>query len=626
MLNVPETVKTLFKRDGVRKNFRVHFPNGELPDITNENIVQESVKFTESLCSQDVLKFGLTEASVIEFETVGIANMYGMQIECGIEIDLSSLSAAQLNDIASGTWDGVYTPLGSSDIGYAYFRVPYGVFRVESCPRDHQAMAHRKVKAFGYLSENLLQNWFEVKKLDLQIGYDTVKYGKEQDIIYDPYIKPFILSQIAWDDENYLENNGYTKTSVSMSDVVQPTLNYNYWGSKVLSLLTTGGGQKVGYLRIKGKFSCTNVSLSPSSYLWETNLTDRQTSLYSVVQSLTAEELKESFLSQLETLIESYNIDLAANGFNSVEELADEYIGDLYKPGIEISQKGNSENQGAFPTVQGGADGEYIGIGGNNYALYLYRPKTVACFYSPTTIQFFEGSISLPSASIYKYTDSNPDTFSTLKLAISPTLRTQRYRHDGSLLTYCASYTNGYSIKKIMNGYLELCAQFGRTNRYNNFVMMRLSTSSPVAITQDNYSEFWWDEYDVLPIGSINYTFTDSDNNASVVSYQFGGGASIYDMTDNDLIKYLSGMTESTINSLLDSLFIPYLLPIAFTPIDMTMKGLPYIESGDYLAVTAEDGMIANSFNMKQDISGIQVLTASIESTSGDIIESGEST
>ena len=89
MLNIPESVKTLFKRDGVRKNFRVHFPNGELSDITNENVVQESVKFTESLCSQDVLKFGLTEASVIEFETVGIGNMYGMTIECGIEIDLS---------------------------------------------------------------------------------------------------------------------------------------------------------------------------------------------------------------------------------------------------------------------------------------------------------------------------------------------------------------------------------------------------------------------------------------------------------------------------------------------------------------------------------------------------------
>ena len=46
MLNIPESVKNLFKTDGVRKNFRVRFPDGELPDITNSSIVQESVRFT----------------------------------------------------------------------------------------------------------------------------------------------------------------------------------------------------------------------------------------------------------------------------------------------------------------------------------------------------------------------------------------------------------------------------------------------------------------------------------------------------------------------------------------------------------------------------------------------------
>ena len=59
MLNIPDSVKALYKQDGVRKNFRAHFPGGELPDITNDNIVMESVKFTESICSQDVFKFGL---------------------------------------------------------------------------------------------------------------------------------------------------------------------------------------------------------------------------------------------------------------------------------------------------------------------------------------------------------------------------------------------------------------------------------------------------------------------------------------------------------------------------------------------------------------------------------------
>ena len=38
MLNIPESVKALFRADSVHKNFRVQFPNGEFPDITNDNI------------------------------------------------------------------------------------------------------------------------------------------------------------------------------------------------------------------------------------------------------------------------------------------------------------------------------------------------------------------------------------------------------------------------------------------------------------------------------------------------------------------------------------------------------------------------------------------------------------
>ena len=62
MLNLPESIKALFKRDSVLKNFRVHFPNGGFSDITNENIVEESVKFSESLCSQNIFRFGCAEA------------------------------------------------------------------------------------------------------------------------------------------------------------------------------------------------------------------------------------------------------------------------------------------------------------------------------------------------------------------------------------------------------------------------------------------------------------------------------------------------------------------------------------------------------------------------------------
>ena len=199
MLNIPNSVKNLFKTDGVYKNFRVHFPNGEMADITNENVVQESVKFTESLCSQSTFKFGLAEASVLEFETVGIGNMYGMTIEASVEIDCSSLSAGDKATIAAGTWDGTWDAVNE------VFAVPYGTFRVQSCPRDHQSMAHRKVTAYTInLNADGLTNIWQEK-------IDAMKLIEVKTI--QPSIKGLINAYLYQHNPDALLSAGYSKTT-----------------------------------------------------------------------------------------------------------------------------------------------------------------------------------------------------------------------------------------------------------------------------------------------------------------------------------------------------------------------------------------------------------------------------
>lgn len=591
MLNIPETVKTLFKRDGVRKNFRVHFPNGELPDITNENIVQESVKFTESLCSQDVLKFGLTEASVIEFETVGIANMYGMQIECGIEIDLSSLTPAQLNDIASGTWDGVYTDAGSSDIGYAYFRVPYGIFRVESCPRDHQAMAHRKVQAYSV--SNFDGNPIEEEKIEIFSQY------KE----YKPDAFLLWLSLWAYKSADVLSDYGFiTESGI---DSTLKTDDNTFW-----NLLQTRGGQYVS-LRLYRNY-------------YEFTATGEESLDADSLYSLTVQKSKEQIRTELAEKLSTFeDIDLEASGYNSYTDAADAIIRKMdcacfLKYTIKADFSG-----GLTSYVQ------RIPIEDSNFAIYpKIGDSTLVTADVITTYQIidvnhiltdetylYNTSVAL-SSGFQKY--KTPTGFVSYPLLLNSTLTTV-YR-DVTLY----SFINAYSRRNLIDGIFELFAKFAKMNRAGGFEQISLDNSAPISIIPGEYSGFWWDEYEVLPIGSVKYNFTNVNNEAQIAVYTFGSGASVYDMTDNEALKYMVGIDEATVKTLLDSYFIPNLAPIAFTPIDLTMKGLPYIEAGDFLAVTAEDGIIANSFNMKQEINGIQVLTANIESTSGDIIESGE--
>ena len=133
MLTVPSEIKDLLHEDTCKKNIRIHFPNGERSDICNDLIVMDSVRFTESLCSQNELKFGLCESPVFECEVVGVGNIKGATIEVYCEIFCpASVEGA------------VFRP----DLQVYVYPIMYGKFDVQECKRQAD-MNHRKITAFG---------------------------------------------------------------------------------------------------------------------------------------------------------------------------------------------------------------------------------------------------------------------------------------------------------------------------------------------------------------------------------------------------------------------------------------------------------------------------------------------
>lgn len=142
MLNIPDKIKMLFLDDSILKNIRIHFPNGEHRDITAYDMEEESFSFTESLCSQEKLKFGLSEAAVVQFVTKGIGNIKGMEIQCQVEIDISSLDDEFISEYGQT----------SDDIPFPFYPVTLGFFTVKSCPKDSVADTEsRSVKAYDKL-------------------------------------------------------------------------------------------------------------------------------------------------------------------------------------------------------------------------------------------------------------------------------------------------------------------------------------------------------------------------------------------------------------------------------------------------------------------------------------------
>lgn len=120
-------------RDGRRlKRYRFDVLNddGSIDfTITNENLVSETVKFDERMCSGSDLKFGLCEGSSLEFQYFGLANINKRRLNTSVDV--------QYKD-------------ASGDI--VWHTIPMGYFDVAQCPMQfstgiRKAVAYNKLKS-----------------------------------------------------------------------------------------------------------------------------------------------------------------------------------------------------------------------------------------------------------------------------------------------------------------------------------------------------------------------------------------------------------------------------------------------------------------------------------------------
>lgn len=590
MLTLTDEQINVIRNGYKRVQVTVSFPFDNTPDITNEQIVYESLSFNESVCSSDVFRFGNAEASTVSFETVGVGNILGKVIDVKL------------------TYEYI---LPEDPTNVRTFDLPYGRFTVTSCPRNHENMAHRQVQATSRTSDTNAELMPQVEQDKL-----VLKHFNKND--YEPNVKYLMGSVNGITDE-------YTTTFVADQDTtLSPLSKSDYLEiARVINPVTGTTTRYIAWLHYKLKY----VRI--------------ENCLYTVTGEYDSaiEDFLDSFIDGLTNpVINARNLE-TLKGITYLN-IGDQVPYNIYKG--RMWYRDFKPLQHCYP---------YMNLEPNN-SFWIPFEVTAEIYKNTAGGELMDSLTAdpFPTFSISKHT--TVDDF-PLTLAINHTLETEL-----SSGTPMYSFANAYTMSDIVTGYAELFAGFNRRNRDGTSSVVRLNSSNPYPLTaSDVEGSAWWDEYDIADIGSIKYCWTDGKGDHEG-EYTWDPDGSVYDMTDNGLFKNIklriktvsavSKMTNPTIyyvysgnwyayngtefvqmgnyvtkasiiEYMLDTFFIPY-ADIHFTPIDMDIRGLPFLQCGDAITFTAADGTVINSYILNHTFSGIQHITENIDTVQGEVL------
>lgn len=586
MLNIPEVIKELFLQDGVRKNFRVHFPNGERADLVNKDIIEESVKFTESTCSQQTLRFGLTEASVIEFECVGVGNIAGMTIECGIEIDVSSLSREDREAYGTRT----------DDVSFPFYAVPYGVFVVDKCPRQAD-MKRRKVTAYT--------------------EYDVDYYASIDGTYKNMAIKltPSQYREIMSTRDDDMTEMARKTTGVN-SLLWNSTDNRNLYLS-VANYAVMGAAGGSAELPIP-----TNAPTIVKCFFQPDPLDERADELFRIAN---ASRISGDYLYYFG---QRQYANMNEGAFN-------EYGG--IRPFIRVRAgfSGEDHYRAVFSIII--KNGERVVI----------DPKSIVRAYgSGGELQYMYITVIVPVEwygadyaywILTNYAGGN-DTYKTITnwplaeshtrggevRAIYKTMTTgdqgepdisiestQKISYPGGGIYY--NYENAISPTDAANGVLEMEGTFGNIQRSGALAFKALDGVNRYKLELERIASLWFEEYITRKIGTVVYPYIDENDEQVIGELYINDAPGVYDMSGNRVLQTLADKSQAGVEEAILRMFPTNVENAFYKPINLEIKGLPWLEDGDAIRIETEDGEVVDSYIMRHTISGVQHLVDDIE-------------
>lgn len=606
MLNIPEAIKDQFKKDGVLKNIRIVFPNGEHSDISNDRLIKESLKFDESISSREVIKWGLCESSQISFECVGIDDITGLEIFVYIEIDVTG------TNVSGRTAD---------DVPFPFYPVPLGKFIVDEAKLDSKMFA-RKITAYSQLTSLPVNAWWTTANW---IATDRTQKIKGKTLDFN--VMNFILSS----------NNNMFRLTYSSVSVLS--------GWEHLSPTGTAMTFTIPITSVSGNtYDIVFTAQEADTYYCEVE----NFSIYTPWGSLSdlgvlnRYKLSSSYDSSVETVIQA----LQTGG------VTDEDVLDEVRYIIDLFSHFNPAN--FYKTNMGFA---YVSLY-NDFRAYGGDPlKVDDVFMLPPYLTVFTrlgvgygnagGNVtyldSISNVTVAKVdVEYNEIDYNNFTVKLDPELL--EYNEINSIGIYSFFKSVMFlDMRKLFESCVELLGCMGRMGRDGYFEFVSLAEvaidglfpadnlypdddlypkeyglvivdeSQQQLIENDSTIDLWFDRKFIGFRGlTCEYTsseVTDDDGNPVQMSYQTSWSNNnnlyIYDVSNNEIIKN-NTWTADGISAILAPL-IAALKKVMYYPAEVSMVGLPYIEAGDEMLVNCHGHQLL-VLNLSRTLDGIQAL------------------
>ena len=602
MLTIPDTVKSLYKGDGVWKSIYITGDDGIL--IRNHDIVRESFKFTESCCSDNVFRFGGCERSMVEFETVGVGNILGKTIQVYIDIALTSLSAAQISAIEADPGDGeVAATLDAAYQTVTVYRITLGQFRVVKCVRDHRQQTHRQITAYSPRYWRLSP--IGEAKLDWYAGGS----------VYNVSPAMFMLENVGYWAPGFMTEMGYTKaqfiawsatawTSSSFNDQsVISTLDgreYTVVRSGTYRTLVFNAfrqglfGIHIGDIDAKG--------LDDFYKLWLSGVDWATTSPNTGIEDIRSPEayVKYGLFPACCALTKT---DITSSLAHPVSCQRAVLTGDA--PVFYTS--GAAWDRGPRRLLS--ADSPY------EWTLSLLESITVQIYDEGSElVSSFSTALDTDMPVIYKWSASSADLLPTTTLTVP--ISDEVTWNDGD---------NDYEFHRwsidaeaVIKGWMEINGCMLTPGRSAPRVV-QLSQASPLTLIPGDFESFWWDEQVTDPVGTVTYTFG-KDHELLGVCAMGGGGGSVYDLGGNGMLDLVPEARSGDIPDMISARMAAGVSLLgSCSPAEVSMPAWPWLEPGDALQYETADEEQVDTFIMQRTMSGVQLLMDVIQAPGGDV-------